>query len=78
MSMWSGSVADQDILFATLEFGRSAGYARALFGIKASNIYLLNADMSREWHKGYRAGLIEGGKELERKSENRPKRHRAS
>ncbi len=48
-----------------LEFGRSAGYARALFGIEATNPYLLHPDMDREWHKGYRAGLIEGGKQLE-------------
>ncbi len=50
---------------AALEFGRSAGYSRALFGIEASNPYLLHPDMDREWHKGYRAGLIEGGKQLE-------------
>jgi len=50
------------------ESGRMVGYCRALWGTEASepDSYLLSASLSSYWHKGYRVGLIDGGKELEK------------
>ncbi len=48
-----------------IQEGKLAGYQRALYGTFPDDIYLLDAKKNMDWHKGYRAGLIEGGKQLE-------------